>query len=699
MSHFNTKIFLSLFFNIFAYIAWGQPPKPNICNTPPAGYLAGGRFTFTPAISCLQPSQANSDITLTNVTDPNLGFRVDSPNFYFNVDNNFNVNAPTNGLTTNGQTAIANTPDGAFWVVMTGTRGANNYLSCSMVEVLKTVQPEVKVSDCGSNTTTVTIGASNKYDRININWGNSTQDVINISSVTLPYTITKTNLTSQITVEGIYIRNSSVVCKSNPYTPTKDQENAPFIHTLTGDDFGKEAKIEFINYKPGLTYDILAKPDDGSTNEIWTQLAQGVNGQARVTGLNQTLRYCFKTRTKNSCGNDVFSMNTVCTVNIKATLKSTSEAELRWNLPTLPLAIPVQNRLYQEQKGCATCSNIIPLSGFNTTKYDAKNLKCGNIYLYKMQYRYPTTIVNGAAWPVNIISAQIEVDPKSNSAVVKPNDLVSVGYVADDDQKIEIIISDVSIGNKYTFYRSENGIDYLKLGERPTARFEDVALSPEPKSYCYKYTKEDNCGVSSSMSNPFCTILLGSKNQGVLNWTSFLVPPDVYKSASPVDYSVEYYDEGLSSFIPYQSTSNLNQSVQQLILSAEQSEIKFRVMGKQFIDTETFSNQFISSYSNTFIIKVPPGIFIPSAFSPDGQGPVESEQFKINSKFVSEGSIKIFDRWGSVVFEGNALTDAWNGSEANGITPAPSGSYAYVIRAVSDTGIEFKMSGTVILMR
>ena len=92
-------------------------------------------------------------------------------------------------------------------------------------------------------------------------------------------------------------------------------------------------------------------------------------------------------------------------------------------------------------------------------------------------------------------------------------------------------------------------------------------------------------------------------------------------------------------------------------------------------------------------------MYIPTAFTPNGEGPAESETFKINSKFVSEGNIKIFDRWGGTIFEGNALTGEWDGTEANGITPAPAGNYLYVINAVSDTGLAFTMKGTVLLLR
>jgi gliding motility-associated-like protein len=193
--------------------------------------------------------------------------------------------------------------------------------------------------------------------------------------------------------------------------------------------------------------------------------------------------------------------------------------------------------------------------------------------------------------------------------------------------------------------------------------------------------------------------MLNSKSQGTLNWSPYLIPPDIYTSASPVDYSLEYFDEGFNSFIPLKTTEKLEQSVQDLLDGSVQSQIKFRVMGRQYVDTDLFPDQFINSYSNPFVLQVPQGLFAPSAFTPDGKGPDDSETFKIMGKFVASGSFKIFDRWGATIFEADNLAESWNGTEKNGIEPAPPGTYAYIIYALSDNGVSFRKTGSVLLLR
>jgi gliding motility-associated-like protein len=79
--------------------------------------------------------------------------------------------------------------------------------------------------------------------------------------------------------------------------------------------------------------------------------------------------------------------------------------------------------------------------------------------------------------------------------------------------------------------------------------------------------------------------------------------------------------------------------------------------------------------------------------------PTESETFKVMGKFISSGSFKVFDRWGGTIFEANNLAEAWDGTESNGVKPAPPGTYAYTIIATSDTGQTFRKTGSVLLLR
>ncbi len=70
-----------------------------------------------------------------------------------------------------------------------------------------------------------------------------------------------------------------------------------------------------------------------------------------------------------------------------------------------------------------------------------------------------------------------------------------------------------------------------------------------------------------------------------------------------------------------------------------------------------------------------PRVFIPSAFTPNGDG--VNDRFEVKGDGISDYSIRIYSRWGSEVFYSTSMANAWDGT-ING-EPAPTGVYVYVV--------------------
>ena len=89
-------------------------------------------------------------------------------------------------------------------------------------------------------------------------------------------------------------------------------------------------------------------------------------------------------------------------------------------------------------------------------------------------------------------------------------------------------------------------------------------------------------------------------------------------------------------------------------------------------------------------------IFVPSAFTPNGDGhndvlraiPVSMRSFKY---------LSVFNRWGQRVFETTNAGIGWDGTY-NG-TPAPAGTYVWMVGGVDYTGRVVEKRGTVVLIR
>ncbi len=88
-------------------------------------------------------------------------------------------------------------------------------------------------------------------------------------------------------------------------------------------------------------------------------------------------------------------------------------------------------------------------------------------------------------------------------------------------------------------------------------------------------------------------------------------------------------------------------------------------------------------------------LFAPNAFSPNGDG--LNDFFELKGIYLAEYNIRIFDRWGSLIFESNSLSDAWDGSWRG--KPCQEGVYVWVATGRGYDGTVIEKRGTATLIR
>jgi gliding motility-associated-like protein len=81
--------------------------------------------------------------------------------------------------------------------------------------------------------------------------------------------------------------------------------------------------------------------------------------------------------------------------------------------------------------------------------------------------------------------------------------------------------------------------------------------------------------------------------------------------------------------------------------------------------------------STNVIDKCEPRFFIPDAFTPDGNGPQTNERLEIFGAYYTNFTIKIYNRWGEVIYATESIEDRWDGTY-KGLKVQP-GVYPYVI--------------------
>ncbi len=112
-----------------------------------------------------------------------------------------------------------------------------------------------------------------------------------------------------------------------------------------------------------------------------------------------------------------------------------------------------------------------------------------------------------------------------------------------------------------------------------------------------------------------------------------------------------------------------------------------------FFILHAISQNGCGSTSDTVFVKVYSDIFIPNAFSPNGDGINPVWNIPALAAYP-DFELKVFNRYGAVVFENKKLPVPWDGTYKK--QPLPSGAYVYII---SINGGKQNFKGTVTIIR
>jgi gliding motility-associated-like protein len=103
--------------------------------------------------------------------------------------------------------------------------------------------------------------------------------------------------------------------------------------------------------------------------------------------------------------------------------------------------------------------------------------------------------------------------------------------------------------------------------------------------------------------------------------------------------------------------------------------------------------QFIDSFE--IFELCPSTIFVPNSFSPNGDQ--INDVFKAEGDFISQYSLKVFNKWGQLVFTSSDITHGWDGTYKN--QPCPMDAYYFYISAQGIGSQSESLKGTVMLLR
>jgi gliding motility-associated-like protein len=105
----------------------------------------------------------------------------------------------------------------------------------------------------------------------------------------------------------------------------------------------------------------------------------------------------------------------------------------------------------------------------------------------------------------------------------------------------------------------------------------------------------------------------------------------------------------------------------------------------------------VDSITECLVVSPEYELFIPNAFSPNGDG--KNDIFQPKGEYMSSYKMYIFDRWGMLLFYSDDINKGWNGTVNNGSAICQEDTYVYLIEATDNQGQQHKYLGKVTLMK
>ncbi len=697
------SILLILF---FAFHTFGQQhTEPSSCQNPGTGFALGGAFSleseFKQSFVCLNSQTPNALVNIIPKNDANIK----NAGYIFN----FTDGQTLNNFPSEPKLSYQVSNPGKYWVLQGATSNTESgipLVTCRSIEVVYTEKPDIDISPCNDKSLTITFKnttINQKHQKYRIIWGDennqSDGEFINISQ--LPLKVSHVYLSAPSSSPLVVaISGENPNCTSSPIQITNQKEN-PSIDLLEGFEEGKTNKITFSEGSPNMDYRIEQKTNNGiwtDTGKFLSRAASESNKSINLTGFDTKQQYCFRLNGTNGCGLTSIS-NELCTIVAQFDASNPKKIPFTW---TSTSGNVKEYQLNYSDYPSGENGNIASPNPSNNPNVEIEGLDCSKKYQF-----YITAMIQKENNGTIIVKSPLYLLETKSKTTLNP---ISVASVTVESQRLiqfspSPFSANDALGNtiisKYHFFRKEgNSPNYQPIAEADNIQFPlaDSSVNTSEKQYCYKVSYEDECSNTSEQSEAFCSILLKTASLGTIQWSALNINTS---SSTSYEYIVEIIEEDGNIKVLKNTVDNqldIRDYVEEFVKTSKKNPT-LRIKGIQYYKININGTHFdfpLYFYSNPLTIDVPAQVYFPTAFTPNADE--FNPSFRAIGRFVADFNLKIFDRWGRLVYEGKDLEQGWDGTD-NGGTIAAAGNYTYTANITSFSGKTIQTSGLIQLLR
>lgn len=575
---------------------------------------------------------------------------------------------PTFDLQFSTRTDTTYTKPGEYIILQLGSKGGRPTFFCQKIEVHATPRPKFNVVSCALGRLTLTIpdDPSIRYDSYSVDWGDGSSPATVLAGSTTIQSYGNNGSPRRVRVTGQYA-GVSPSCAPSADTTVAPRGTTPTRPSITSLEVtgSSSALLKYSSGGPSPAFFDILKKDAGGT---YQKILAGVGG-GNATSFSQTIQglsegqSCFKVaNAADACATTPLESDELCTIPLTVTARNQRNT-LQW--VAHPISGPLSPfRQYEVTKGSFPLLPI--LTDRSTDSMSDTDVQCGLPYTYQVKARVGTMVS---------ISQRVTVTAINTTP---PPPLTDVLTTVEQGRILITWLPPAGSYRAFNLSRASGGGTFQSIGDTLTNRFSDN-VDPANGPFCYRVTYQDLCGNTSPPSEPACPIFLRQEGSGLM-WTPYAI-----FLAGLSGYTVEQIDAN-GNFVQSQNVGNVT-AFQPNVTNATTQEVRFRV--------QAVSTNGLRSFSNDVVFTLPLRLFVPEAFSPNGDG--INDTFVVKGIFLQNFRMRIFNRWGESVFQSDSAEGGWDGT-ING-QAATEGNYVYSIEVEDVRGERFVKRGGFLLLR
>jgi len=567
---------------------------------------------------------------------------------------------------------IANYPTaGNFKLkIIYSTTGVDN--DSIPVSVTENSPPAFEPYSCNGNKVSVKVTES-KYAYYIFNYNDASSEITkaaNAASDVHNYTSAGTR---NVSVRGYNGPGTADNCVSNtlPVTVASTLPAAAISQVEVVD--AASVKVDFAS-DPSIQYKFMI----GTNNAASFQQYKTIYSPSATT-LTETIPnirpennyYCFRVDTNDPCANTIAAnSSTICSLKFDAVAQN-NQNKLSWAIAAASGTHPLSD--FMVVKNSTALTPTLPTT---QSSYTDTNIVCGTSYTYQLQADYPNNVKSlSLIKSLTAISTDIPTAIKDISAVVNPTG---------NEVQLTWIQDPAFNATEYTLLKSANG-NYTPLTTTDQTTFTDNSYT-SGSSTCYRIQYIDACKNKSAQSPEACPVALTGNVEGDntinITWTPYTGWANGVKN-----YTIEKYNGNGDLLSTIDNGTNTSYKDKDL---ADLTNQVFLYIIYAYANDGTVTQ----SVSNELELIKQPNLFYPTGFTPNSDG--LNDTFSVIGQFVSSFEMKIFNRWGEMMYTTDDIHSGWDGTYRGVLMPEAT----YVFRAkITDfAGRSFDRSGSFFLI-